>query len=109
MATACATCSSSSTTHCTVCHVALCADHTKMGQPFITARQLVTTTATTAFRAPAMLNDLLFKELDLVPYCVDCRDELASRRTGEQLKVLLGMLLVIALVIGIPAYIMLAG
>lgn len=104
----CTTCTTPATTRCTVCNTALCADHTKMGQPFITARQLVTTTTSTALRAPAMLSDLLFKELDLVPYCVDCRDELAAKRTAEQLKVLLGMLLIIAVVVGVPIYLMVA-
>jgi uncharacterized protein (DUF983 family) len=81
----------------------------QQGQPFITAGQLVATTATTAFRTPAMLGDLLFKELALVPYCESCREELASKRTTEQLKFLLGILLVIALVVGLPAYMLFVG
>lgn len=96
-------------TTCTVCGTALRDDDIKLGQPFITARQLVTTIVTTALRAPGVLSDLLFKELDQVPYCAECRDELAAKRTGEQLKFLVGVLLIMALVIGVPLYLMLAG
>lgn len=96
-------------TTCTVCRTALRDDDIKLGQPFITARQLVTTIVTTALRAPGVLSDLLFKELDQVPYCADCRDELAAKRTSEQLKFLVGVLLIMALVIGVPIYLMLAG
>lgn len=96
-------------TMCTSCRKALREEDIRLGQPFITARQLVATTATTAIRAPGLLADLLFKELDQVPYCMECRDELAARRTGEQLKFLLGMLLMMALVIGVPLYMILGG
>ena len=106
MAMACTACDAAASTTCTVCKSALCSAHVQQGQPFISARQLVTTTATTAFRAPGVLTDLLFKELDLVPYCVGCREELAAKRTSEQLKFLLGMLLILALVIGVPMYLM---
>lgn len=107
MAITCSTCETTATTNCTVCRTALCATHTHQGQPFISARQLVTATTSTALRTPAMLGDLLFKELELVPYCVECREELAAKRTTEQLKVLLGVLVVLALVIGLPMYLML--
>jgi predicted nucleic acid-binding Zn ribbon protein len=98
-----------SATTCTVCGAALRDEDIRLGQPFITARQLVTTIMTTAVRAPGVLSDLLFKELDQVPYCAECRDELAAKRTGEQLKFLLGVLLIMALVIGVPLYLMIAG
>lgn len=108
MATNCTACESTAATTCTICQAALCTAHVQQGQPFITARQLVTTTASTAFRAPAMLGDILFKELDLVPYCAECREEVAGKRTTEQLKFLLTVLLVMAIVIGLPMYLMLA-
>ncbi len=109
MAMTCTACDATASTACTVCKSALCATHVQMGQPFISARQLVATTATTALRAPAVLGDLLFRELDQVPYCVSCREDLAAKRTTEQLKFLVGMLLVLAMVIGLPAYLMFAG
>ena len=106
MAITCIACDATASTTCTVCKSALCSEHVQQGQPFISARQLVTTTATMAIRAPGVLADLLFKELDLVPYCASCREELAAKRTGEQLKFLIGMLLILALVIGLPMYLM---
>jgi hypothetical protein len=107
MATTCSACDTTATTTCTVCRTALCATHTHQGQPFISARQLVTATTSTALRAPGMLSDMLFKELELVPYCTECREELAAKRTTEQLKVLLGILVILALVIGLPTYLVL--
>ncbi len=80
-----------------------------MGQPFITARQLVTTTASTAVRAPRLLGDLLLKELDPMAYCITCRQELAVKRQTEQLKFLLVVLLVLAVAISLPLYFMLMG
>jgi hypothetical protein len=80
-----------------------------MGQPFITARQLVATTTSTAVRAPRLLGDILLKELDPVPYCATCRQELAVKRQTEQLKFLLVILLVLAVAISVPLYFMLAG
>ncbi len=109
MAKTCSACGASASAACTVCNTALCSTHVHQGQPFISAGQLVATTATTAFRAPAMLGDLLFKEMELVPYCESCREELAGKRTGEQLKFLLGILLIMALVIGLPAYMLFVG
>lgn len=104
----CSACDAPATLACALCHTPLCAEHAVMGQPFITARQLATTTAVTALRAPALLGDLLFKELDKVPYCAACRAQLAARRTAEQLKFLGGVLLVLALLIGLIWYLAVA-
>lgn len=109
MAMNCSACDTTASTRCTVCKAALCGDHMRLGQPFITARQLVATTATTAIRAPGLLGNLLFKELEQVPYCQQCRDDLAAKRTGEQLKFLLLLLLVIAVVVGVPLYMAFGG
>lgn len=102
----CTTCQAPATTSCTLCRAALCAEHAQPGHPLITARQLVTTTAATAIRTPGLLGDILFKELDQVPYCASCREDVAARRTTEQFKFLLGALLFLAVVVGIPAYVM---
>ncbi|MBV9787311.1 MAG: hypothetical protein JOZ51_04005 [Chloroflexi bacterium] len=75
-----------------------------MGQPLITARQLVATTASTAFRTPQLLGDILFKELDEVPYCQSCRQDVAVKRQSEQMKFLMGILLLMVLVASIPIY-----
>jgi hypothetical protein len=102
----CSACQKPATATCATCRASLCEDHTQPGHPLITARQLVTTTATTAFRAPGLLSDILFKEMDQVAYCAACREAVAARRTTEQLKFLLGMLLIFAVAVGIPLYLM---
>lgn len=71
-----------------------------VGQQLITARQLVTTIASTAVRAPSMLSEILFKELDQVGYCPECRERVANRRQSEQLKFLGGMFLSVLLLVG---------
>jgi hypothetical protein len=107
MAMTCSACATPATTSCTMCRTPLCDEHQLLGHPLITARQLVATTASTAVRAPGMLGDILFKELDQVPYCAECREQVAAKRTGEQLKFLLTLLLVLALVLGVPLYLLL--
>lgn len=94
---------------CTFCRTLLEPEQVHLGPPFITARQLATTTTTTIIRTPALLSDLLFKELDQVPYCSTCRDELAEKRTTEQLKFLVGSLLILALALSVPLYFLFAA
>ena len=91
MTTTCAQCASARDTQCAFCQARLCAEHAVAGQQFITARQLIVLMVTTLFRAPRMLGELLFKELDQVDYCEACRQQLAVRRNAEQLKFLGGV------------------
>jgi len=100
----CAQCDAPSTTTCVCCQKPLCDEHKIMGHPLITFRQLVTAIWTTALRAPSLLGDILFKELDQVPYCATCREDVAARRQTEQLKFAGAILLVLVLIIGIPAF-----
>lgn len=65
------------------------------GPPLVTARQLVTTILTTALRTPRLLGTILMAEQPNVPYAVDVREQLAQRRSAEQLKLLVGMLVVL--------------
>jgi hypothetical protein len=109
MSMTCTACESAATTTCTLCHAGLCNEHIQKGQPFITARQLVATTATTAFRTPQLLGDILFRELDEVPYCASCRQEIAVKRQAEQTKFLLGVLLLMLLAASVPLYLLLAA
>lgn len=67
--------------------------------PLVTARQLIGTLATTLFRAPGTLSQVLMGDLPNVPYAPETRERLASRRTAEQLKLLAVLLLVAALLI----------
>jgi hypothetical protein len=66
--------------------------------PLVTARQLVSTVLRTLVTAPANLGPLLFDEQPNVPYAADVRERLAARRSAEQLKLLLGLLTLVALV-----------
>lgn len=70
-------------------------------------RQLVTTAFTTALRAPGALGDVLFKELDQVTYCEECRELVAERRQTEQLKFVGAMLIVVLMLVALPTYLVL--
>ncbi|HYF61736.1 MAG TPA: hypothetical protein VD886_02915 [Herpetosiphonaceae bacterium] len=76
---------------CARCGKALAPGEAKMGQPLITAGELLRL----AVKAPAALGG---PPLPDVPYCADCRPLIARQRTNEQLKILVGMLAVLALV-----------
>lgn len=73
--------------------------------PIITTRQLVTTLVQTLLTAPGNLGQILLGELPNVPYAPEARDQLASRRTVEQLK-LLALLLVVAALLIVPIVMM---
>jgi hypothetical protein len=73
-------------------------DEAYWAPPFITARQLVSTLATALVSAPGTLGHLLLDEQPNVPYANDMREQLAARRSAEQLKLLVGLLLAVALV-----------
>jgi len=66
--------------------------------PLVTARDLVTTIGRAALRAPGTLGHILFAEQPNVPYAPDAREQLAARRSAEQLKLLVGLLLALALI-----------
>lgn len=67
--------------------------------PLVTARDLVTTIFRMALTSPGVLGHVLFDEQPNVPYAPDAREQLAARRSAEQLKLLAGLLLVVALVV----------
>lgn len=67
--------------------------------PLVTARDLVGTVARVALSSPGALGHILFDEQPNVPYAPEAREQLAARRSAEQLKLLVGMLLAIALVV----------
>jgi hypothetical protein len=66
--------------------------------PLVTARELVSAILTAVFRAPDTLGQILMGEQPNVAYASDARDLLAKRRSQEQLKLLIGMLLIAALI-----------
>jgi hypothetical protein len=71
--------------------------------PLITFRELVTTVSHTMMHTPNELGQVLFGEQPNVPYAQDSRDLLARRRSSEQIKLLIG-LLIIAAVIATPIF-----
>ncbi len=101
MTAICVSCAGAATGECTRCRAQVCDEHTIAGQPVIMARQLVGAIVTTAVRAPALLGDILFKELDKVGYCATCREQVAVQRVAEQQKFLIGLLFMLVFVVGL--------
>ena len=87
--------------YCSLTGRALDAAEVYWAPPLVTARELVTTIVTTLLRSPGSLGHILLTEQADVPYAQDVRDQLADRRSAEQLKLLVG-LLVAAVLIATP-------
>jgi hypothetical protein len=66
--------------------------------PLVTTRELVSTIVRVGLSAPGTLGNVLFQEQPNVPYAPEAREQLAARRSAEQLKLLIGLLLVVALI-----------
>jgi hypothetical protein len=66
--------------------------------PLVTARELVAAIFSN-LRTPSNLSHVLFGEQANVPYAQEARELLAQRRNAEQLKLLVGLLVVVALII----------
>ena len=75
------------------------ADEAYWAPPLITARQLLSTLFRTLATTPGALGQVLLGELPNVPYAPEAREQLAARRTAEQLKILGLLLLVVALLV----------
>lgn len=75
------------------------ADDAYWAPPLITAGHLVSTCVSTLIHSPGNLGHVLLAEQPNVPYAPDARDLLASRRSTEQVKLLVILLLVAALII----------
>ncbi|MCG8348009.1 MAG: hypothetical protein MI924_09550 [Chloroflexales bacterium] len=67
--------------------------------PLVTARQLIGTMATTLLQNPGNLGHILFDEQPNVPYAPEVREELGARRTAEQLKLLVLLLFIAAVIL----------
>ena len=74
------------------------ADEASWAPPLVTARELVATVLGNLFRSPGNLGYILFAEQPNVPYAADVREQLAARRSAEQLKLLVGLLVLVALI-----------
>jgi hypothetical protein len=75
------------------------ADRAYWAPPLVTARELVATIARAALTSPGTLSHILFDEQPNVPYAPEAREQLAARRSSEQLKLLVGLLMVVALIV----------
>jgi hypothetical protein len=74
------------------------ADEAYWAPPLVTARELVSAILGNLVRSPGNLGHILLAEQPNVPYAQDAREQLAARRSAEQLKLLVGLLLVVALI-----------
>jgi hypothetical protein len=84
---------------CALTGKALRADEAYWAPPLITTRTLVATIVRTALNAPSDLGRVLMEEQTNVPYDPQVRDVLAKRRSAEQLKLLLLLMSLIALIV----------
>lgn len=75
--------------------------------PLVTVGELVSTLFQTLISAPGNLGHVLLGEQPNVPYAPEARQQLATRRTTEQLK-LLGLLIVIAALFIVPIVLLVA-
>jgi hypothetical protein len=91
--------STGETVRCALTGEEISADEAYWAPPLVTFQELASTVFTTLKNNPGDLGRVLFAEQQDVPYSPNARDELASRRTTEQLK-LLGVLLLVLLVVG---------
>ncbi len=89
------------TLRCSLTGEVISAEEAYWAPPLITMNQLVSTIVSSATRNPGGLKHLLFDEQPDVPYSPRARDELAARRTAEQLKLLGLLLLILVVIVGI--------
>ena len=85
--------------YCALTGVPVSAETAYWAPPFVTARELVAAIVGGQLHAPGTRGHILFAEQPNVPYDPAVRDQLAARRSSEQLKLLVGLLLAIALVV----------
>ncbi len=86
---------------CALTGVPVSPDEAYWAPPLITTRQLIETVLRTLITAPGSLGQVLLGELPNVPYAPAAREQLAARRTVEQLK-LLGLILVLGALMVVP-------
>src|SRR5215831_966111 len=84
--------------YCALTGVPISAEEAYWAPPLVTARELVATIFSNLFRTPGNLGVVLFAEQPNVPYAQAACEQLAARRSAEQLKLLVGLLLLVALV-----------
>lgn len=85
--------------HCALTGKPVSAAEAYWAPPLVTARELVTAVVRGALISPGTLSSILFEEQPNVPYAPDVREQLAARRSAEQLKLLVGLLFLVALLV----------
>jgi hypothetical protein len=85
--------------HCALTGKPISADEAYWAPPLVTARELVTTVAKTAWQSPGLLGVVLMAEQPDVPYAPEVREQLAARRSAEQAKLLVLLLIVLAIIV----------
>jgi hypothetical protein len=84
--------------YCALTGVPISAEEAYWAPPLVTFRQLITAISQGLAHSPGTLGTILFAEQPNVPYAPAAREQLAARRSAEQLKLLASLLLVIALI-----------
>jgi hypothetical protein len=84
--------------YCALTGKPISAEEAYWAPPLVTFRELTSAIAHGLLHSPATLGTILFAEQPNVPYAPDAREQLASRRSAEQLKLLVALLLLIALI-----------
>jgi hypothetical protein len=84
--------------YCALTSVPISADEAYWAPPLVTFRQLITAITQGLTHSPGTLGTILFAEQPNVPYAATAREQLAARRSTEQIKLLVGLLLVVALI-----------
>jgi hypothetical protein len=75
------------------------ADTAYWAPPLVTASELVSTIVRGVLHSPGTLSQVLLAEQPNVPYDPAVRAQLAARRSSEQVKLLVGLLLAIAVIV----------
>ena len=83
--------------YCALTGVPVSAEEAYWAPPLVTFRQLTTAIIQGLTHSPGTLGTILFAEQPNVPYAPAAREQLAARRSAEQIKLLVGLLVVIAL------------
>jgi hypothetical protein len=83
--------------YCALTGKPISAEEAYWAPPLVTFRELINAIGH-GLRTPGTLGAILFTEQPNVPYAPEEREQLAARRSAEQLKLLVGLLLLIAVV-----------
>jgi hypothetical protein len=84
--------------YCALTGVPVSSDEAYWAPPLVTFRALLGAIGHGLTHSPGTLGTILFAEQPNVPYAPAAREQLAARRSAEQIKLLVGLLLLVALI-----------